>query len=401
MSTPLSADEARRCVLGAQGFSVARPSGGATLRHATSLLGRVGAVQLDSVNVIARAHELTLFSRLGDHPRNLAERLVSTGRAFEYWGHEASLLPVELHPLLRWRMEAARNGEIWSGLSDVFEEQPEYVERVLKEITNRGPLSARDLPDRGAKAGPWWGWDAGKRALEYLFWTGTVTAWRRANFERVYDLTERALPSEILNAPTPTREDAQKDLLLRAAAAFGVATAADLADAFRIKAPVARPLIAELVEDGALEAITVEGWKHQAFRMPGTRTPRAVDARALLAPFDSLMWGRDRVERLFGFHYRLEIYVPAPKRIYGYYVMPFLLGEDLVARVEMKSDRKAGVLNISGAWAEPGVELGLVAKALVSEAASLAQFLGLDRLTLGRRGDLMKPLRSALSSLDS
>jgi uncharacterized protein len=331
----------------------------------------------------------------------LAERLVSTGRAFEYWGHEASLLAVELHPLLRWRMEAARNGEIWSGLSDVFEEQPEYVERVLKEITNRGPLSARDLPDRGAKAGPWWGWDAGKRALEYLFWTGTVTAWRRPNFERVYDLTERALPSEILNAPTPTREDAQKDLLLRAAAAFGVATAADLADAFRIKAPVARPLIAELVEEGALEAITVEGWRHQAFRAPGTRTPRAVDASALLAPFDSLMWGRDRVERLFGFHYRLEIYVPAPKRVYGYYVMPFLLGEELVARVEMKSDRKAGVLNISGAWAEPGVEQGRVAEALVSEAASLAQFLGLDRVTLGRRGDLMKPLRSAVASLDS
>ncbi|MEI6571695.1 MAG: crosslink repair DNA glycosylase YcaQ family protein [Actinomycetes bacterium] len=401
MSTPLSADEARRVVLGAQGFSVARPSGGATLRHATSLLGRVGAVQLDSVNVIARAHELTLFSRLGDHPRNLAERLVSTGRAFEYWGHEASLLPVELHRLLRWRMEAARNGEIWSGLSDVFEEQPDYVERVLKEITIRGPLSARDLPDRGAKAGPWWGWDAGKRALEYLFWTGTVTAWRRPNFERVYDLTERALPSEILNAPTPTQEDAQKQLLLRAAAAFGVATAADLADAFRIKAPVARPLIAELVEEGALGVIAVEGWRHPAYRTPGTRTPCAVDARALLAPFDSLMWGRDRVERLFGFHYRLEIYVPAPKRVYGYYVMPFLLGEDLVARVEMKSDRKAGVLNISGAWAEPGVELGLVAEALASEASSLAEFLGLDRVTLGRRGDLMKSLRSAVSSLDS
>lgn len=400
MSTPLSADEARRVVLGAQGFSVARPSGAATLRHATSLLSRVGAVQLDSVNVIARAHELTLFSRLGDHPRDLAQRLISSGRAFEYWGHEASLLAVELHPLLRWRMEAARNGEIWSGLSDVFEEQPDYVGRVLKEITNRGPLSARDLPDRGEKAGPWWGWDAGKRALEYLFWTGTVTAWRRANFERVYDLTERALPREVLNAPTPTREDAQKDLLLRAAAAFGVATAADLADAFRIKTPVARPLIAELVEEGALEAIAVEGWRHKAFRIPGTRMPRAVDGRALLAPFDSLMWGRDRVERLFGFHYRLEIYVPAPKRIYGYYVMPFLLGEDLVARVEMKADRKAGVLNVSGAWAEHGVEQGAVAEALASEAASLAQFLGLDRVTLGRRGDLMKPLRSAVASLD-
>ena len=401
MSTPLSADEARRVVLGAQGFSVARPSGGATLRHATSLLGRVGAVQLDSVNVIARAHELTLFSRLGDHPRNLAERLVSTGRAFEYWGHEASLLPVELHPLLRWRMDAARDGEIWSGLSDVFEEQPDYVERVLKEITIRGPLSARDLPDRGAKAGPWWGWDAGKRALEYLFWTGAVTAWRRPNFERVYDLTERALPSEILNASTPTREDAQKQLLLRAASAFGVATASDLADAFRIKAPVARPLIAELVEEGALETIGVEGWKHQAYRAPGTRIPRAIDASALLAPFDSVMWGRDRVERLFGFHYRLEIYVPAPKRIYGYYVMPFLLGEELVARVEMKADRKRGVLNVSGAWGEHGVEQGRVAEALASEAALLAQFLGLDRLTLGRRGDLMKALRSALSSLDS
>lgn len=401
MPSALSIREARRCVLAAQGFSVARPSGGATLRHAITLLSRVGAVQLDSVNVVARAHELTLFSRLGDHPRDLAERLVSTGRAFEYWGHEASLLPLDLHPLLRWRMEAARNGQIWSGLSDVFEEQPEYVERVLKELTIRGPLSARDLPDRGAKAGPWWGWDAGKRALEYLFWTGSVTAWRRPNFERVYDLTERALPSEILNAPTPTRDDAQKDLLLRAAAAFGVATATDLADTFRIKAPVARPLIAELVEEGALEAVNVEGWRHQAFRTPGNRIPRNVAARALLAPFDSLMWGRDRVERIFAFHYRLEIYVPAPKRIYGYYVMPFLLGEDLVARVEMKADRKAGVLHVSGAWAEPGVELGAVAEELAEEASSLAHFLGLNRVTLGPRGDLMKPLRSAVASLDS
>ena len=395
----LSADEARRCALGAQGFAVARPSSTVTLRHATSLLSRVGAVQLDSVNVIARAHELTLFARLGNHPKDMAERLVSAGRAFEYWGHEASLLPVELHPALRWRMEAARNGQIWSGLSDVFEEQPDYVAKVLSEVTKRGPLSARDLPDRGPKAGPWWGWDAGKRALEYLFWTGTLTAWRRPNFERVYDLAERALPQDILNAPTPTPDDARKTLLLRAASAFGVASAQDLADTFRIKRPVARPLIAELVEDGALNELSVDGWKHAAYRVPGSRIPRAVDARALLAPFDSLMWERGRVERIFGFHYRLEIYMPASKRIYGYYVMPFLLGDALVSRVEMKADRKVGALNISGAWAEVGTDKTVVAQALAGEATALAAFLGLDRVVVGKRGDLIKALRSAVAAL--
>jgi uncharacterized protein YcaQ len=354
-------------------------------------------VQLDSVNVVARAHELTLFARFGDHPRDLSARLIRQGRAFEFWGHEASLLDVRLQPALRWRMEEARRGAMWGGLVEVAREHPEYVDRVREAVRDRGPLSARHLEDRGVRPDHMWGWDRGKKALEYLFWTGEITAWRTPNFERVYDLTERALPRPVLEAPTPTEPEARKVLLLRAARAFGVATAADLADAFRQKRPVVRPLVAELVEDGELEEVAVDGWRDRAYRVPGARVPRRIDACALLTPFDSVMWERDRVERIFGFRYRIEIYVPAPRRVHGYYVLPFLLGDRLVARVDAKADRARGVLRLPGAWAEPGADGGEVAAALAGEAGRLAGFLGLDGVEVGRRGDLAGPLRRALA----
>lgn len=392
----LRLDEVRRIVLGAQGFAKPRPTGGVTVRHAASLLDRVAAVQLDSVNVIARAHELTFFARFGDHPRDLAARLIRRGDAFEFWGHEASLIDVRLQPALRWRMEEAKRGAMWGGLVDVVLEHPEYVDRVREAVRDRGPISARHLEDRGVKPDHMWGWDRGKKALEYLFWTGEITAWRTPTFERVYDLTERALPQDVVDTPTPSEADARKILLLRAARAFGVATAADLADAFRQRRPVVRPLVAELVEDGALEEVRVEGWRNPAYRIPGSPVPRRVDACALLTPFDSLMWERDRVERIFGFRYRIEIYVPAPRRTYGYYVLPFLLGDRLVARVDAKADRATGRLLLPGAWAEPGVDHGAVAAALATEAVRLARFLGLDRVVVGRRGDLARSLHRAV-----
>ena len=395
MTARLRADQVRRTVLGAQGFARPRPSGAVTVRHAAAFLDRVAAIQLDSVNVIARAHELTLFARFGDHPRDLADRLVAAGRGFEFWGHEASIIDVALQPALRWRMEEAKRGQMWGGLVEIAREQPAYVDRVRAAVRDRGPISARHLEDRGTKPDHMWGWDRGKKALEYLFWTGEITAWRTANFERVYDLTERALPRAIVEARTPDERDARKTLLVRAARAFGVATAADLADAFRQKRPAVRPLVAELVEDGALEEVAVEGWRTPAYRIPGTPVPRAVDACALLTPFDSVMWERDRVERIFDFRYRIEIYVPAPKRTYGYYVLPFLLGDRMVARVDAKADRKGGALLLPGAWGEPGIDVDEVTTALAGEAVSLARFLGLDRVEVGRRGDLASSLRRA------
>lgn len=397
MAATLRADQVRRTVLGAQGFARARPTGPITVRHGAAVLERVGAIQLDSVNVVARAHELTLFARLGDHPRDLADRLIARGRAFEFWGHEASVIDVALQPSLRWRMEEARRGVMWSGLVEVARDHPDYVARVRDAVRERGPISARHLEDRGVKPDHMWGWDRGKKALEFLFWTGEVTAWRTPTFERVYDLTERALPPAIVDAPTPDERDARKHLLVRAARAFGIATAADLADAFRQRRPVVRPLVAELVEDGALEEVTVEGWRAAAYRIPGTPVPRRVDACALLTPFDSLMWERDRVERIFGLRYRIEIYVPAPQRIHGYYVLPFLLGDRLVARVDAKADRRRSRLLLPGAWAEPGVAPEAIAGALADEAGRLARFLGLDGVEVGRRGDLATSLRRAVS----
>lgn len=396
MTVALRADQVRRTVLAAQGFGRARPSGAVTVRHGAALLDRVAAIQLDSVNVVARAHELTLFARLGDHPRDLSARLIRHGRAFEFWGHEASLIDVRLQPALRWRMEEAKRGTMWSGLVAVARDHPDYVRRVREAVRDRGPISARHLEDRGVKPDHMWGWDRGKQALEYLFWTGEITAWRTPNFERVYDLTERALPRAIVDAPTPTDDDARKELLVRAARSFGVATAADLADAFRQRRPVARPLVAELVEEGALEEVRVEAWRSPAYRVPGTPVPRRLDACALLTPFDSLMWERDRVERIFGFRYRIEIYVPEPRRTHGYYVLPFLLGDRLVARVDAKADRRRSLLLLPGAWAEPGVAVEPVARALAAEAGRLARFLGLDGVEVGRRGDLAASLRRAV-----
>jgi uncharacterized protein YcaQ len=390
----LSAARARRIVLRAQGFGVPRPTGRVDRRHVRRVLGRIGLIQIDSVNVLVRSQELPLFARLGPHRRDLLSGMVDDGELFEYWGHEASLLPIELFPLFRWRMEAAgAKAAGWGGLIALATERPDYVEAVYDEVAERGLTSASELDDPGAKSGPWWGWRHGKQALEYLFWCGRLSARRRASFERMYDLTERLIPAEWLDAPAPSAEDAYKELLVRAADSLGVGTARDLADYYRLNIPRARPFVAELVEEGRLLPARVEGWRQPAFLHPEARTPRRIGARALLSPFDSLIWERSRTERVFDFRYRLEIYTPQPKRIYGYYVLPFLLGEDLVARVDLKADRVAGTLRVRGAFGEAGHDPLEIAGPLTEELELLAGWLGLDRVEVDDHGDLAPALR--------
>ncbi|MGH8976102.1 MAG: winged helix-turn-helix domain-containing protein, partial [Acidimicrobiia bacterium] len=377
----------------AQGFGGPRPPGRIDARHARRALAAVGLVQIDSVNVLARSHELPLFSRLGPHARELLPDLAYRRRElFEYWAHEASLVPVALHPLLRWRMERAA-GEAWGRMVRIQRDQPDLVKTVLDEITARGPLSARDLDGLGGSrrsGGSWWGWGDVKTALEWLFWTGTLaTAGRTRSFERTYDLTERVIPQAILDTPTPERPDAQRELLRFAAARLGVGTAGDIADYFRIRKPEAGPRLAELVEEGALVPIGVEGWRQPALLDPaaatfGRRRPRP---RALLSPFDSLVWERSRTERLFGMRLRLEVYTPKPKRMHGYYVLPFLLGEHLVARVDLKADRQSSVLRALGAFSEPPHDPAATAPALRAELSELADYLALGGIAVEFRGD--------------
>lgn len=343
---------------------------------------RVGLVQLDSVNVFARAHYMPFFTRLGPYDRQALDRwLWRSGEVFEYWGHEASLLPAEHHRLLRWRMEQGLN---WGRVTRLEEEEPGYIQSVLDEVARRGHLQARDLPDPG-KHDPssMWGWPKGKVALESLFARGLISTADRPNFTRRYDLTERVIPAEHLNTSTPTSEEAQTALLVEAARALGAATADGLADYYRIKMPVARPLIERLAARGDLVEVEVEGWKKPAYLHPEVILPRKVEGAALISPFDSLIWHRPRVERLWDFHYRIEIYVPEPKRVYGYYVLPFLLDGELVGRVDLKADRKEGVLRVKGAFAEPGVDKVAVGRALLTELEQVAAWLGLADLDLG------------------
>jgi uncharacterized protein YcaQ len=375
----ISASEARRIALASQGFADPRPTGDPTGRDLRRVLNRVGLIQIDSVNVLERAHYLPAFSRLGPYPRELIDQAAhySPRRLFEYWGHEASLIPVATQPLLRWRMERAHT-DSWGGMQRVQREQPELVAEVLAEVAARGPVAASDLHQRPRRAGPWWDWSDHKRALEWLFWSGQVSSARRRRFERLYDLTERVLPRKVMSAPTPAVEDAQRDLLRIASQGLGVAAEADLRDYFRLAADEAKPRVAELVEAGELHPVAVEGWgRTQGFLWHRATIPRSVSARALIGPFDPLIWARPRVERIFGFAYRLEIYVPAPKRVHGYYVLPFLLGDRLVARVDLKADRARGVLMVRAEHHELDAPPE-THEALGAELSSLAGWLGLE-----------------------
>lgn len=388
----LSAAQARRIALAAQGFGRPRPAGRLDRRHLRWLFERVGVVQIDSVNALVRSHYLPGWARLGAYPRAaLDDAVYGRGDLFEYWAHEASLVPVSLQPLLRWRAERARTGQgVWSGLASFGRDRPEYVREILARVAGEGPVAASELAEPGPR-GPssWWGWGDTKKALEWLFWSGQISvASRRGSFERLYDLPERVLPPEIQALPTPPEAAAQRGLLRVAAGCHGVATARDLGDYFRIGAADTRARVAELVEEGDLLPVTVEGWAGPAYVPPGLVVPRRITARTLLSPFDSLVWERSRTSRLFGFDLRLEIYTPAPKRRYGYYVLPFLLGDRLVARVDLKSDRASGTLVVVSAWAQEHHDPGPTIEALREETAALAGWLGLERVVLAGGGDL-------------
>jgi uncharacterized protein YcaQ len=399
----LSRAQARRIALAAQGFADPRPSGRVDSRHIRRVLGRVGVLQLDSVNVFCRTHYLPVFSRIGAYPREILDQLAAhtagpvRRELFEYWAHEASLVPVELQPLLRWRMDRAA-ADAWGGMRRVARDNPDLLDKVAALVAEQGPLRANELGIQRPRRTPgqMWNWHDGKIALEFLFWSGRVTAARRVNFERLYDVPERVLPVEVLATPTPSVEDAQRELVRIAARAYGVATEPDLGDYFRLPRAESKQRVAELADAGELEPVGVDGWGAPAYLWPAARIPRRITARALLSPFDSLVWFRPRTERLFGFHYRIEIYTPPAKRQYGYYVLPFLLGDSLVARVDLKSDRQAGVLRVQGAYAEAGVDPAYVAAELAEELSLAAAWLGLTGVQVGRRGDLAGVLRAAL-----
>jgi hypothetical protein len=396
----LSAGEARRIALTAQGFLDPAPAGEPTRRHLGRVFDRVGLIQMDSVNVLARSHYLPPFARLGAYPAGLLEQAAWGPRRsrslFEYWGHEASLIPVGLQPVLRWRMDDAAAGTgLYGGLRRFREERAGFVDSVLKEIADRGPLSAGELSDGGKASGSWWGWSDGKRALEWLFWAGLVTTATRRGFERVYDLPERVLPEAVAHAPTPERADAQRELVRVAARAMGVATLQDLRDYFRMGVEDAGARVGELVEAGELLPVEVQGWARPGYLHPDARRPRRVRRAALLSPFDSLVWRRERAERLFDFRYRLELYTPAHKREHGYYVLPFLLDEAITARVDLKADRKRSRLLVHAAHAEPKVAVEAIAPALLGELQRMAGWLGLGDVALGGAEPLDKALARA------
>lgn len=354
----------------------------------------MGIIQIDSVNVLVRSQELPLFARLGPHPRDLIERATQRAELFEYWVHEASHVPTEHHPLHRWKMAQPHR---WRGV-DAVGRRRSLVERVYAQVRDEGPVVAGDLAERTGPKGPWWDWDDTKRALEYLFWCGRITARRRpADFARVYDLTERVLPPAVVNAPTPSESEARKELLALAASHLGIATLSDLVDYHRQDTAPCRPLVRELLDEGRLTAVRVEGWREPAYVIPSVSVPRAVEARALLSPFDPLVWNRARTERLFGFRYRIEIYTPAHKRVFGYYVLPILLGDELVGRLDLKAHRAERVLEVRGAFVEDAhaapAERRRVASALAGELVQMAAWLGLERVHVARNGSLSSALQ--------
>ena len=375
----LSIADARALALAAQGFDTARPKTKATQRHVDALISRLGVIQIDSVNVLVRSQELPLFSRLGNHNRNAIPKATEQQKLFEYWGHEAAHLPVEIHPLFRWKMEAARLGKAkhW-GLTSFYDDNKAFVRRMLKHVETHGPTTSRELSTRTEKKGTWWDWDEAKVALEYLFLTGQLMSrGRGTDFARIYDTPERVLPEDVLNAPTPSEHDARKQLLVRSAIAQGVATASDLADYYRQKPATVKLLIAELVEEGELRVVVVDGWKEKAFVHRNAKLPKQLHATALLSPFDSLVWCRPRNERLFNFHYRIEIYTPKEKRKFGYYVLPFMMNGQMVGRVDLKADRENSKLLVQSVHTERGVKRSAVNGELTAELRLMASWLGL------------------------
>jgi uncharacterized protein len=393
----LSKAEARRIALAAQGFGVPKRERPVTMRDVQAVTSRLSQFQIDSINVVTRAHFMPLFSRLGPYDPGLLERAAyrPPRRLFEYWGHAASLIDVSLQPLLRFRMEAGFR-DVWTGVERVARENPDLVRFVREEVAARGPISARDLEvvEQRDRSNWGWNWSRVKTVLEWLFYTGEVTsAYRNSQFERVYDLPERIIPRSVLGMPTPTPQEAVIGLVRRAARALGIASESCLRDYFRTRVAMTRHAITTLVESGELIPVVVQASGSRPWYLwHEARVPRRVNARALLSPFDSMIFERARLERLFEFVYRIEIYVPEPKRVHGYYVYPFLLGDQFVARVDLKADRARGVLRVNAAWIEPGHDPYVVATELSSELKIMGEWLGLQCVEILPRGDLAPAL---------
>jgi hypothetical protein len=390
----LSLAEARRLAVASQGFAPkpARPS----TDHLRRLATRIHAFQIDSVNVLARAHYVPAFARLGPYPVAALDALAYEKRElFEYWGHAACLLPVALYPLFRYRMELHA---AWTE-RHLRSRRGAYMAKALAEVAERGPLAAAELSRPGKRSGNWWGWSAGKRALERLFDAGLIAIAGRRGFERLYDLTERVIPRAAREAKAPAREQAMKQLIELSAKAQGVGTFDHLVGYFYIgPKALARKLVEELIGEGRLVPAHVDGWQEPAYLHAAARVPRSIEARALVTPFDSLVWDRRRLHRLFGMKYAIEIYTPVHKRVYGYYVFPFLLGDTLVARCDLKADRARKTLMVQSAFLERGHDARRVVPELAEELDSLRSWLQLEAIEIAERGDLSAKLRRQVSA---
>jgi uncharacterized protein len=400
MKSSLSIAEARRVALAAQGFDFPGRNTPVTWSHIKKTISQINLLQIDSVNVLVRSHYLPVFSRLGayDHATLDARTFHNKKRTmFECWSHEASLVPLELHPFMRWRMERAKNHKgKYGAMSRFARDEKDFLATLLKFIQRNGPTAVSDFPDSGKGEGGWWGWSRGKLAFETLFDQGLITTSARPSFERIYDVPENVIPPEILNAPTPSETDTFRHLLDLSGRALGIGTEFDLRDYFRLPVAETKVALAELIENGTLIPVTVEDWKHQAYIHRDAKLPRKAGGTALVSPFDPLVWERARAERLFNFHYRIEIYTPAAKRKYGYYVLPFLMGDRFAARVCLKADRQAGVLRANASHLELHAGAGETAEALSNELLLMSQWLGLDGVEVGAKGNLAKQLKAAL-----
>lgn len=400
----LTLGQARRIAVAAQGFSEAKPSGAVTRAHLRRLISRIQVLQLDSVSVVVRAHYAPVFSRLGPYDRNVLDRSAWSHSAksprllVEYWAHEAALMAVDDWPLMRWRMREYEHGR-WG--TEIVRKNAKLADDVVAAVAELGPSTAGQIEahlesePRGRK-GPWWDRSDTKWVAEALWASGVLTTATRVGFARHYDLTERVLPPDVVGRVVDD-DEAVRELALRGATALGVATEADIRDYFRLSPKQSKPAVARLLAEGELEAVEVEGWKAPAYVRPVQTVPRVDRGTALLCPFDPLIFFRPRVERLFDFHYRIEIYVPQPKRQFGYYVWPFLLDGQLVGRVDLKAERTQDALNVVGAFAEAGQDERRVAEALAGELRSMASWLGLGDVVVGERGDLAGALRRSLT----